>query len=196
MSDRRDEEADQEPMIIQPEPDEDGEEHDDDGGGGNAYGFGFDGQGSVPGDGEPYDSRHFHIVTHKLIINTVFEALSDAKLDWDLIAPFLESAREMAHADFDEADIKLHTVRAEGDGWVEAEEAYLGISVADRDSGEEWLSQTRWLSELATADDDPEQVRLIIAALERSIGKMRAWLAEKETGGAATTPPAENRPAD
>ena len=78
----------------------------------------------------------------------------------------------------------------------EAEEAYLGISVADRDSGEEWLSQTRWLSELATADDDPEQVRLIIAALERSIGKMRAWLAEKETGGAATTPPAENRPAD
>lgn len=190
MSDPRDDEQpEQPPAVIQPEPDEDGEEDQE---GGDGYGYGFDGQGSQPSADEPYDSRHFHVVTHKLIINTVFEALSDAKLDWDLIAPFLESAREIAQADFDEAEIRLHTVRADGDQWVEAEEAYLGISVADRDSGEEWLSGTRWLSELAIAEDDPEQVRRIIAALERSIRKMRGWIAEKEAGGAEPTPPADD----
>jgi hypothetical protein len=187
MSDRRDEEQpEQPPMVIEPEPDEDGEDDQD---AADDYGYGFDGEGALPGADEPYDSRHFHVVTHKLIINTVFEALSDAKLDWELIAPFLESAREIAHADFDEADIRLHTVRAEGEQWVEAEEAYLGISVADRDSGEEWLSATRWLSDLAIAEDDPDQVRRIIAALERSIGKMREWIAEKEAGGGAEAPP-------
>ena len=98
----------------------------------------------------------------------------------------------MAQGDFDEGDIRIHTVRAEGDEWVEAEEAYLGISVADRDSGEEWLSATRWLSELAIAEDDPEQVRRIIMAIERSIRKMRDWIVEKEAGGAAeAAPPAD-----
>jgi hypothetical protein len=51
---------------------------------------------------------------------------------------------------------------------------------------------TRWLSDLAIAEDDPDQVRRIIAALERSIGKMRAWIAEKEAGGGAeAAPPAD-----
>ena len=192
MSDRRDEEqSEQPPMVIEPEPDEDGEEDQDEEGqeAVDDYGYGPDGEGALPAADEPYDSRHFHVVTHKLVINTVFEALSDAKLDWELIAPFLESAREMAQGDFDEAHLRLHTVRAEGEEWVEAEEAYLGISVADRDSGEEWLSATYWLSELATAEDDPAQVRRIIAALERSIGKMRDWIAEKEAGGAAEAAP-------
>lgn len=190
MSDRRDEEQpEQPPMVIEAEPDEDGEEEQE---AVDDYGYGPDGQGALPQADEAYDSRHFHVVTHKLIINTVFEALSEAKLDWELIAPFLESAREMTQADFDEAHLRLHTVRAEGEEWVEAEEAYLGISVADRDSGEEWLSETYWLSELATAEDDPVQVRRIIAALERSIAKMRAWIAEKEAGGAAeAAPPAD-----
>lgn len=186
MSDRRDEESEQPPMVTQPEPDEDVEDDQDEA---EHSHYGFDGQGGVPGADEPYDSRHFHIVTHKLMINAVFETLSDAKMDWDLIQPFLESAREMARADFDEAEIRLHTVRAEGDQWVEAEEAYLGISVADRDSGEEWLSETRWLSDLAIAEDDPAQVRRIIAALERSIAKMRVWIAQKEGGGAAEAAP-------
>lgn len=183
MSDRRDEDE-QPPVVIEPETGE--AEHDDDG-----YDDEDDEDDGPDLDG-PYTSRHFHIVTHKLISNAVYETLADAKLDWELIAPFLESAREMAQGDFDEAEIRLHTVRAEGDSWVEAEEAYLGISVADRDSGEEWLSETRWLSELATAEDDPQQVRKIIMALERSIGKMRAWLAEKEAGDAGPTPPSND----
>lgn len=187
MSDRRDEGAEQPPVVIQPEPEmAEGEDHEED----DDF---YDDDEAPPSPDEPYGSRHFHVVTHKLIINAVFETLSDAKLEWDLVAPFLESAREIAHADFDEAEFRLHTVRAEGEEWVEAEEAYLGISVADRDNGEEWLSQTRWLSELAIAEDDPDQVRRIIAALERSIGKMRAWIAEKEAGGGAeATPPADD----
>lgn len=172
-------------MVIQPEPAEDGLGDDDD-----------DYEDEAQALEGPYGSDQFHVVTHKLIINAVYEALSDTKLDWDLIAPFLESAREMAQADFDEAEIRIHTVRAEGEDWVEAEEAYLGISVADRDRGEEWLSETRWLSELAVAEDDPEQVRRIIAALERSIGKMREWIAQKEAGGAADAAPPANDPDD
>ena len=185
MSDRRDEDE-QVPLVIEPEAAETDEAALDD----DDYDDEDDGQDDLDG---PYTSRHFHLVTHKLIANAVSETLADAKLEWDLIQPFLESAREMAHGDFDEGQIRIHTVRAEGDGWVEAEEAYLGISVADRDTGEEWLSETRWLSELAIAEDDPDQVRRIIMALERSIEKMRGWIAEKEAGGAAPTPPADDQ---
>jgi len=187
MSDRRDEEAEQPPMVIQPEPDEDERDEDEDA-------DDYDDE-DLPSRDEPYGSRHFHVVTHKLIINAVFETLSDAKLEWDLVAPFLESAREIAQADFDEAQLRLHAVRAEGEEWVEAEEAYLGISVADRDSGQEWLSETYWLSEIATAEDDPDQVRRIIMALERSIAKMRTWIAQKEAGGAAEAAPPAIDPA-
>ena len=179
MSDRRDEDE-QQPVVIQPEPEDDRSEDDGD------YDYDDEEQQGLEG---PYTSEHFHIVTHKLIKHAVTEIISDNKFDWDVIAPFLESAREISQADFDEADIRIHTVRAEGDQWVEAEEAYLGISVADRDSGEEWLSETRWLSDLAIAEDDPAQVRRIVAALERSIQKMREWIAQKEAGGAAEAPP-------
>jgi len=189
MSDRREEEEPP-PVVIQPEAEDERSEGDED-----DY-YDEDEEGETQELEGPYGSDQFHVVTHKLIINAVYEALSEAKLDWDLIAPFLESAREMAQADFDEAEIRIHTVRAEGDQWVEAEEAYLGISIADRDSGEEWLSETRWLSELAIAEDDPAQVRRIIMALERSITKMREWIAQKEAGGGAeAAPPADESPA-
>ena len=62
---------------------------------------------------------------------------------------------------------------------MEAKEAYIGISVSDREDGEEWLSDTRWLSEIAIAEEDPEQVRAIVGALERTIAKLNAWLAEQ-----------------
>jgi len=142
-------------------------------------------------DDGPYTSADFHTVTQKLVINAVYETLADAKFDWQVVRPFLGMARDMALGDFEEARFRLHTVRAEGEDWVEAEEAYLGLTVADRDDGEEWLSETRWLSDIATADDDPEQVRLVIAALQRTIGKLETWLAERQVGDAAeATPPA------
>lgn len=141
----------------------------------------------------PYSSVDFHNVVQKHVLNAVYETLVESKLDWALVAPFVTAARDLCRADFEEAaDVRLHTVRAEGESWVEAEEAYLGLSVADRDDGHEWLTETWWLSDIATAEEDPEQVRAIVRALERSIAKINARLAAREAGGAAG--PAEQDP--
>ena len=139
---------------------------------------------------ETFDSADFHTSAHKQILNAVVETLTDGKMPWELVAPFLDAGRRVCRSDFEEnADIRLHTVRLEGEQWVEAEEAFLGIAVADRETGEEWLSQTYWLSEIATADGDPEQVRRIAAAIERSLARINAWLAEQEKGGPAEAEP-------
>lgn len=143
----------------------------------------------------PFTTGDFHTVAHKQIVNAVYEALVDAKLDWETVAPLLEAARRVCRADFREAArIRFHAVRAEGDDWVEAEEAYLGIAVADRDDGSEWLAETWWVSDIALADGDPEQARQVVAALERSIARINARLAEleKEEGpDASLEPPSE-----
>src|SRR5687768_6338638 len=132
----------------------------------------------------PFTSADFHNVVQKHILNAVYESLAAGKMDWDLIAPFLETAREICRSEFRETSrIRLHTLRAEGDGWVEADEAYLGIAVADRDDGQDWLSETYWVSDIARADGDPAEVRRIVTALERSIAKLSHWLAEQEKGG-------------
>ena len=138
----------------------------------------------------PYSSADFHNVVQKHILNAVYETLVETKLDWAMVAPFLDSARDICRADFQESsEIRLHVVKAaEGGQWVEAEEAYLGISVADRDDGHEWLSETYWLSDIATAEEDPEQVRAIVRGLERSIARINAWLAEKESSTTAPPP--------
>jgi hypothetical protein len=131
----------------------------------------------------PLSSADFHSIAQKQILNAVYAVLAESKMDWALVAPFLEAARELCLADFQEAGrVRLHTLRAEGDQWVEAEEAFLGISVSDRDDGEEWLSETYWLSDIATADEDPVQARAIVRALEKSIARIEAWLAGKENG--------------
>lgn len=131
-----------------------------------------------------FTSADFHNVVQKHILNAVYENLAAGKLDWDLIAPFLETAREICRSEFREASrIRLHTLRAEGEEWVDAEEAYLGIAVADRDDGQDWLSETYWVSDIARADGDPAEVRRVVAALERSIAKLNLWLAENEKGG-------------
>lgn len=177
MTDRRneDERDENEPALIQPDEPGAGPDGDDD----------YEDQEPEGSLDHPYDSQHFHIVTHKLIKHAINEMISDNKFDWEVIAPFLESAREMTYADFQEADVRIHTVRGHSnDVYVEAEEAYIGFSVADRDTGEEWLSATYWLSELATEEDDPVQVRRIIAAVEKSLAKMREWVAQKEAGDA------------
>ena len=128
-----------------------------------------------------FTSADFHNVVQKQILNVVQETLATSKLDWKLVVPFLATARDLCRSDFRHgASIRLHTVRAEGDRWVDAEEAFLGISVSDREDGEEWLSETYWLSDIARAEGDPEQVRRIVAGLERTIAKLNAWLAGQE----------------
>ena len=131
-----------------------------------------------------FTTADFHNVVQKHIMNALYEQLGAEKMDWQLILPFLEAARLFCTSEFREAgSVRLHTLRAEGDEWVDAEEAFLGISVTDRDDGEPWLSETYWISDVALADRDPEKVRRIIASLERSIAKLNAWLAEQ--GGPA-----------
>lgn len=135
---------------------------------------------------DEFTSADFHNVVQKQVINTVQETLATAKLDWALVAPFLEAARDICRADFRRAaSIRLHTVRADGDEWIDAEEAYLGITVADRDDGHEWLSETWWLSDIAKAEQDPEQVRRIVAALERTIARLNDWLEANQSEGPA-----------
>jgi len=131
-------------------------------------------------DDAPLTSADFHNIAQKQILNAVFAVLADTKLDWALVAPFLEAAREICLGDFEETGrVRLHTTRAEGTDWVEAEEAFLGISVSDRDDGSEWLSETYWISDIATADGDPAEVRRIVRGLERSIARINTWLADK-----------------
>src|SRR4051794_23789598 len=138
-------------------------------------------------DDSPLTVGDFHLVAQKQILNAVFATLAESKMPWNLVEPFLETGRAVCAGDFVEnARIRIHTQRAEGETWVEAEEAYLGISVADRESGEEWLSETYWLSDLAVADGDRNDVEAVIAGLERTIAKLREWLAN---GGTAGAPP-------
>lgn len=149
----------------------------------------------LPEDMPAIGSAEYHQLAQKQILNAVFTALAESKMEWPTILPFLEAAREVCAGDFQEnARVRLHTTRAEGDAWVDAEEAFLGISVADRDDGIEWLSETWWLSDLATADASREEVQAVIAGLERTIGKLRSWL-DEGGGHVKTEPPPEPDPA-
>ena len=142
-----------------------------------------------------FTTTDFHNIVQKQIFNAVLETMTEAKLDWRVVAPFLEAARQICRSDFqsERARIRIHTVQPEGDGWTDAEEAFLGISVAGRDDGQPWLSETYWISDVARADGDPDQVRQIVAALERSLAKLRTWLAQQEKGGpAGAEPPSDS----
>lgn len=144
--------------------------------------------------GPAMSSAEYHNLAQKQILNAVFAALAENKMEWQTVAPLLEAAREVCAGDFQEnAEIRLNTTRAEGEDWVEAEEAFLSISVADRDRGEEWLSETFWLSDIATAGGDRQQVEAIAAALRRTIAKLEAWL-RNPTGGPAEAEPPEEEP--
>lgn len=142
---------------------------------------------SPEGEDRPLTTGDFHNIAQKQILNAVFAVLSDSKMDWPVIEPFLSAARDVLLGDIEEtAQVRLHTLHQVDENWVEADEAYLGISVSDRDNGDEWLSDTYWLSEIAIAEEDPEQVRAIVHALHRTIGKLNLWLAER---GGPVPPP-------
>src|SRR5258708_29992785 len=110
-------------------------------------------------DDSPLNVGDFHTIAQKQILNAVFATLAESKMPWNLVEPFLEAGRGICAGDFVEnARIRIHTQRAEGDAWVEAEEAFLGISVSDREDDQEWLSETYWLSDLAIAAGNRPEV--------------------------------------
>lgn len=134
----------------------------------------------------PYTSADFHSVVHKHLVNTATAALSDTKLEWAQVAPFLDAARSVCRDDIlHNGRFTLHGLEQSDEGVVPADEAYLSISVRDREDGTEWLSQSYWLSDIVLSDQDPERVRSAIAGMERTLARLQAWLAERETVGAA-----------
>jgi hypothetical protein len=143
--------------------------------------------------GEPFTAADFHNVVQKQLAYAAGELLAQAKLPWSMVEPLLDAARTLVADELREAGrIRLHTLRAEGDSWVDAEEAFLGIEIPDRDTGAPWLSETWWLSDIATADGDPEEVRAIVQALERTIARLNDWLTEQGgPGGKGESKPPE-----
>jgi len=141
---------------------------------------------------EPFTSADFHNVVQKQFAHAAMEMLAQAKMPWHLVAPFLDAARDLMADDLRDAGrIRLHTLQADGNSWVDAEEAFLGIEIDDRDTGQPWLSETWWLSDIVTANDDPDEVRAVIRALQRTTDKLETWLKEKggPGGEGETTPP-------
>lgn len=138
----------------------------------------------------PYTSSTFHDDVQRQFVNAAIDALAQTKLEWNQVAPFLAAGRSICRDDIRAARVTLHGLEYEGAELVAAEEAYLSMSVRDREDSSEWLSQTWWLSDVALADADPERVRAAIAAMERSIDKLKEWLSEKDEGAGETeTPP-------
>lgn len=130
-----------------------------------------------------YSTAEFHNVVQKQVLNAVYETLIETKLHWELVEPFLNSARDICRGDFRRTGrVDVHGSVADGETWSDAEEAYLSLSVADQDDGREWLSETWWISDLVLAGGDPERVREAARALERSVARLDAWLAEHEKG--------------
>lgn len=134
----------------------------------------------------PYTSSQFHDAIQNQLVNAAIAALAESKLDWSQVAPFLDAGRAMCRDDVRlNGRLAIHGEEYDGPNLVEAEEAYLSLSVRDREDGIEWLSQSWWVSDVALSGEDPDQVRVAIAAMERSIAKLRQWLAERDNQPAA-----------
>ena len=130
----------------------------------------------------PYTSSNFHDDVQHHLVSAAVEALAQTKLEWHQVAPLLKAARAMCGDDVRAARVALHGLEYEGAELVPAEEAYLSMTVRDREDGSEWLSKTWWLSDIALADEDPNRIRSVISALERSIDKLKERLSEKDEG--------------
>jgi len=125
------------------------------------------------------------------VINAVVDTLSENKMHWEVVAPFLDAAREMCRGDFVNAgSVQLHALVQEGEQVSEADEAYVEFSIADQDDGHIWFQETFWLSDVVLTNPEPAHVRNSVRALERSIARLNDWLAANEAPAdpPATTP--------
>lgn len=141
-------------------------------------------------DQPPYNSADFHDDVQRQLVKAAIATLAETKLEWGEVAPFLAAGRALCRDDVRlNARLAIHGLEYEGAALVPAEEAYLSMSVRDREDGTEWLSQIWWLSDIALAEQDPDRVRTAIAAIERSIDKLREWLSEQGEGAGETDLP-------
>lgn len=146
-------------------------------------------------DQPPYSTSNFVEDAQKRLVDTAVGALSEARLSWSQVAPLLDAARAVCRDDlrFGGGQLALHGLAYAGTELAPAEEAYVSVTARDRDTQVEWFSDTYWLSDLALADQHPDRVRSAIAAIERSLAKLHAWLEEndkQEAEAAAVEPPA------
>ena len=133
----------------------------------------------------PYTSAEFHDAVQKQLASIVTAALADSKLEWGQVAPFLDAARAICRDDMLlNGRFVLHGLEESDAGLTPADEAFLTVSVRDREDGTEWLSQSYWLSDIVLSDPDPDHVRSALAGIERTAARLKAWLEEREKDGA------------
>lgn len=149
-------------------------------------------------DQPPYTSSNFAEDAQKRLVDAAVGALSETRLSWPQVAPLLDAARAVCRDDlrFGGGQLALHGLEYENAELAPAKEAYVSVTARDRDTQVEWFSETYWLSELALADQDPERVRSAIAAIERSLAKLRTWLEETEAHEAQWASRAQSNPDD
>lgn len=141
-------------------------------------------------DQPPFTSSEFHDAVQQQLVNAAIATLAEAKLEWAQVAPFLDAGRAMCRDDVRlNGRLAVHGQEYDGPELVEAEEAFLSLSVRDREDGIEWLSQSWWLSDVILSDENPDRVRSAIAAMERTTVKLRGWLAEREAEESPITAP-------
>ncbi len=132
-------------------------------------------------DQPPYTSDDFRTDVQKQLVNAAVATLSDAHLSWSQVAPILDAARALCRDDLRlNGRLALHGLEYSGAELVPSSEAYLSLAARDRADDVEWLSYTYWLSDLALADQDPDRVRSVIEAMERTLAKLKDWLAAQE----------------
>lgn len=137
----------------------------------------------------PFTSAEFHDAVQQQLVNAAIATLAETKLEWSQVAPFLDAGRALCRDDVRlNGRLAVQGQEYEGADLIEAEEAYLSLSVRDREDGIEWLSQSWWLSDIVLGDKNPEQIRTALAAMERSIAKLRQWLADYEAAHPAQPP--------
>ena len=140
-------------------------------------------------DPTPYTSANFHDDVQRQLVKATIATLSETKLEWGEVAPFLAAGRAICRDDIRSARFAIHGLEYEGAELVPAEEAFLSMSVRDREDGSEWLSQIWWLSDIVLADPDPDRVRIALSAIERSVDKLKEWLSEHGEGAGETEIP-------
>lgn len=129
----------------------------------------------------PYTSAEFHDDVQKQLASIVTAALADTKLEWSQVAPFLDAARAICRDDvLLNGRFVLHGLEESDEGLTQADEAFVTVSVRDREDGTEWLSQSYWLSDIVLSDQDTDRVRSAVAGMERTVERLKTWLDEQK----------------